>query len=297
LGLYALGEFVWNDRLTLIPGVRVDFGDRSSRNLPATAQGGDTSDTAISASLAVMYDISDSLAVFGTLATTERMPTLDELYSSGPQVASLRLDKEKAETVELGLTWQRDGLLSADDSLQVKLTGFHNDIDNLIARNATGVAGVDPYFVNLRAAQIWGAELEAAYDAERWFATLAWSKVKSRDGATGLQLSDTPAENVALTLGVKLPDQGLVIGWRGYYFDHITNYSAGATVVNANASGSAYDTHDLFASWTAQTGALAGLEVNLTVENLFDAQYRNNLALDNAPGLNAKVTIGKSVTW
>jgi hemoglobin/transferrin/lactoferrin receptor protein len=297
LGLYALGEFVQNDRLTLIPGLRVDFGDRSGRNLPASAGGADTSDTAVSASLAAMYDLTDSLSVFGSLASTQRMPTLDELYSHGPQVASLDLQKETARTVELGLTWQRQDVLANGDSLQMKLTGFHNDIDNMIARNATGAAGVDPYFVNLRSARIWGAELEAAYDADRWFAGLAWSKVKSKDGTTGLQLSDTPAENVALTLGAKIPDRGLVLGWRAQYFDAITNYSPGSTAVNASASGSAYDTHDLFVTWSPEEGALAGLEVNLTVENVFDASYRNNLALDPAPGVNAKLSVGKSLTW
>lgn len=297
LGLYALGEFVWNDRLTLIPGARIDFGDREGRNLPPTAQGAATSDTAVSVSLAAMYDLNDRLAVFGTLATTERMPTLDELYSYGPQVASLNLEKEEARTVELGLTWQQEDLIRDGDSLQLKLTGFHNDIDNMIARNATGAAGVDPFFINLRSARIWGAELEASYDAERWFGSLAWSKVKSKDGTTGLQLSDTPAENVALTIGAKMPDLGLIIGWRAQYFDNITNYSAGSTAVNASASGRAYDTHDLFVTWTAQQGPLEGLEINLSVENVFDASYRNNLALDEAPGLNAKLTLGKSLTW
>lgn len=297
LGLYALGEFVQNDRLTLIPGIRVDFGDRSGRNLPALARGADTSDSAISASLAAMYDLSESLSIFGSFASTERMPTLDELYSSGPQVASLDLEKETARTVELGLTWQGQGVLAEGDSLQMKLTGFHNDIDNMIARNSTGAAGVAPFFVNLRSARIWGAELEASYDAERWFAGLAWSKVKSKDGATGLQLSDTPAENVALTLGAKVPDRGLVIGWRAQYFDAITNHSPGSTAVNASASGSAYDTHDLFVTWSPEEGALAGLDVNLTVENVFDAAYRNNLALDPAPGVNAKLSVGKTLTW
>ncbi|MFN3280428.1 MAG: TonB-dependent receptor domain-containing protein [Tabrizicola sp.] len=297
LGLYALGEFVWNDRLTLIPGFRVDFGDRKAVGVPPSAGAADTEDTARSYSLAAMYDLSDSLSVFGTLASTQRMPTLDELYSYGPQVASLNLRKETARTVELGLAWKREGVLSEGDSLNLKLTAFHNDIDDMIVRNSTGTPGVAPYFVNLRSAQLWGGELEAAYDAERWFASLAWAKVKSKDGTTGLQLSDTPAENVALTLGWKLPEKGLTLGWRGYYFDAITNYSPGSTTVNANASAPAYDTHDLFLTWAPQQGALEGLEVNLTVENVFDATYRNNLALDNAPGMNAKLTIGKSLTW
>ncbi len=297
LGVYALGEFVWNDRLTLIPGLRVDFGTRSGLNLPASARAADTSDTAVSASLAVMFDLTDRLSVFGSFATTERMPTLDELYSSGPQVASLGLRKEKAKTVELGFAWQDEGIFGEGDSLQLKATAFHNDITDMIARNSAGAPGVDPFFVNLRSAEIWGAELEAAYDAERWFANLAWSKVKSKDGSTGRQLSDTPAENVALTLGAKFPAQGLTIGWRAMYFDAITNYSPGSTAVNASASGAAYDTHDLFVTWKPEDGALAGLEVNLTVENLFDAAYRNNLALDPAPGRNAKLTVGKSLTW
>lgn len=297
LGLYALGEFVWNDRLTLIPGIRIDMGDRSARNLPVSVQGGETSDTARSYSLAAMYDLGEQLAIFGSLASTQRMPTLDELYSYGPQVASLDLEKETARTAELGLAWKGEGILAEGDSLNLKLTGFYNDIDNMIARNSTGVAGVDPYFVNLRSARIWGAELEASYDAERWFAGLAWSKVKSKDGTTGLQLSDTPAENVALTLGAKLPDLGLVAGWRAQYFDGITNYSPGSTAVNASASGSAYDTHDLFVTWSPSEGALAGLEVNLTVENVFNATYRNNLSLDNAAGMNAKLSVGKSLTW
>lgn len=297
LGLYTLGEFVWNDRLTLIPGVRVDFGNRSGLSLPASANAADTSDRAVSTSLAMMYDLTDSLSVFGSFAATQRMPTLDELYSSGPQVASLGLKKEEAQTFELGLAWQGQGILASEDSLQVKATAFHNDITNMIARNSTGTPGVAPFFINLRSAEIWGAELEASYDAERWFAGLAWSKVKSKDGVTGLQLSDTPAENVALTLGGKLPDQGLILGWRASYFGAITNYSPGSTTVNASASGTSYDTHDLFVTWTPQNGALEGLDINLAIENVLDASYRNNLSLDAAPGRNVKLTVGKSLTW
>lgn len=101
----------------------------------------------------VMHDLSESLPVFGTLASTRRMPTLDDLYSYRPQVASLTLRKEAARTGELGL------------------------------------------------------------------------------------------------------------------------------------------------AWALQQGALEGLGVNLTVEDVFDADYRNNLTLDKAPGMNVKLAIGKSLRW
>lgn len=294
LGLYAQGELVWNHRLTLIPGIRVDFGELTPSDAASAAGARKQSETTVSPKLAAMYKFNDSWAVFGSLARTERMPTLDELFSTEaagrlPQrLPSLNLDKESADTIEMGFTFQRFDLLSEGDSFQIKATAFHNDISNLIAvtPRVTGGPAV-PYFSNINAAEIWGAELEASYDAERWFAQLAYSQVRSEDRSTGLTLADTPAENAVLTLGAKLPEQNLTIGWRASYFDEITTSSA-------TTSAPAYDTHDIFATWSPDRGALQGLEVNLAIDNVFDATYRNNLALDNAPGRTISLTLAKT---
>lgn len=291
--IYAQGEFTWNERLTMISGVRVEFGERVPLN---GAGGSKVDDTAISATLSAMYHINDSFALFGTYAQTERLPTLDEFYTTGGgQVASVNLQKEEAETVELGFTLQQEGLLSADDSLALKFTAFHNDMTNLVNRNLGAGAGT-PYYNNIAAAKIWGGELEASYDAERWYGSLAWSKVKSKNAATGAQLASTPAEMVALTLGLKLPEQNLVVGWQGYYYDKISTGAAFTVGVPALA-GKSYATHDIFVSWKPDQGAMAGLEVNLLVENVFDKEYINNLALDKGVGRNAKLTIAKNFTW
>jgi hemoglobin/transferrin/lactoferrin receptor protein len=297
VGVYAQGEFIWNDRLTLIPGLRVDFADR-------TGTAGSVSDTAVSPKLSALYKLNDSWSVFGTVARTERMPTLDELYSNdGGRQPSLDLDKEEAETVELGLAYQREGLFSDSDSFSVKATAFHSDLTNLIASNTEAPGPTTPRFINVRAAEIWGAEIEAAYDADRWFASLGYSNVRSayRDmpnpAANGLTLADTPAENLALTVGAKFPDRGLIVGWTAYYYDAITTYSVATNPAGTPTTTPAYDTHDLFVTWKPDTGALAGLEVTLTVENVFDATYRNNLATDNAAGMNAKLSVAKGFTW
>ena len=147
-----------------------------------------------------------------------------------------------------------------------------------------------PFFSNINAAELWGAEIEAAYDAERWFAQLAYSHVKSKNVATGLTLPDTPAENVVLTVGAKLPEQALTVGWRASYFDNIRTSSATTT-------GASYDTHDLFVTWSPEEGPLAGLEVNLAVDNVFDRSYRNNLATENALGRAAKLSIAKRIAF
>jgi hemoglobin/transferrin/lactoferrin receptor protein len=304
IGVYAQGEFIWNDQLTLIPGLRVDFGDRTPSATTAAAGGTGVSDQAVSPKLSALYKIGDGWGVFGTLARTERMPTLDELYSTdGGRLPSLNLQKEEATSVELGLTYQREGLWAEGDSLQLKATVFHSDLTNLIATN--GATGTVPRYLNVRAAEIWGGEVEAAYDAERWFASLGYSNVRSayRDmptaAANSLTVADTPAENVALTLGAKLPDQGLTFGWTAYYFDAITTYSVATTAAGTvtPTATPAYDTHDLFVTWKPETGVMAGMDVTLTVENVLDADYKNNLSLDRGEGMNAKLTIGKNLTW
>jgi hemoglobin/transferrin/lactoferrin receptor protein len=297
VGLYAQGEFTYGERLTIIPGLRVDMGEQTPGAAAVAAGALAQEDTAVSPKIAAMYELNDSFAIFGSVARTERMPTLDELYSSEAAGAlpartpSLNLLKEEADTVELGFTWQREGLLAEGDSLQMKVTAFHNDLTNMIATTPRVAGGpAVPYFSNIAAAELWGAEVEAAYDAERWFAQLAYSHVKSKNAATGLTLPDTPAENVVLTVGAKLPDQGLTVGWRASYFDKIRTSSATTT-------GASYDTHDVFLTWSPEEGPLAGLDVNLSVENVFDRAYRNNLSLDNAAGRTAKLSVAKRIAF
>lgn len=298
LGLYVQGEFVWDDRLTVTPGLRVDLGSLSPSAVAAANGGADKDFTALSPKIAAIYKLGGGFSVFGSLAHTERMPSLDELYQYNPtagrvpqRTASLNLKKERANTGELGFSWQGSDLLSADDSLQVKFTGFDNRMkDKISTRPATDSAPGQSYYQNIASAHIWGAELEASYDAERWFGQLAVSGIGSKDKSTGKTLADTPARNLALTLGAKLPDQHLVIGWRAQAFDGITTSS-----LSTSASG--YASHDLFVTWTPETGAFAGLSVNFAIENVFDRTYRNNLTLDNGVGRNAKLTIAKTLTW
>ncbi len=306
IGAYAQGEFVWNDRLTIIPGLRVDFAKRRPSAFTAGLGGVVVEDAAVSPKVSALYKLDDNWGVFGTLARTERIPTLDEMYSTdGGRLVSPNLEKEEANTIELGFTYKREDLFSDGDSLNLKVTGFHNDVANLIVTNTA--TGAVPRYDNARAAEIWGGEIEAAYDADRWFASVGYSNVKSayRDmpvilgnDPNGLTVADTPAQNIALTLGAKFPDRDLAVGWTAFYYDAITTNSVStATGLITPTHTPAYDTHDLFVTWKPQDGALAGIDVTLTVENVFDADYKNNLSLDRAQGMNAKLTIGKNFTW
>jgi hemoglobin/transferrin/lactoferrin receptor protein len=189
------------------------------------------------------------------------------------------------------VAFDRADVVQAGDSLTFKATLFNNDLENLIGTTPRVRGGpAVPFFSNVAEARIWGGELEGAYDSDRFFASVAYSNVRSRDRATGRTLADTPAENVALTLGTRFPDMGLEVSWRGSWYDGITTSSTAT-------SGPAYDVHDLFVTWEPTLGVLDGFEVNLAVENVFDTTYRNNLAQDNGLGRNYKITLARGFEW
>ncbi len=69
MGLYVQDEFVWADKLTIIPGVRSDFVWQSPDKRIAGAR--DVNDVALSPKIAALYDINDAVSVFGSVAHTE----------------------------------------------------------------------------------------------------------------------------------------------------------------------------------------------------------------------------------
>ena len=294
IGVYAQSEFVIGDRLTIIPGARIDFAEREAGSGVPGAE--TVTDNATALSLAALYEVTDDLSVFGSVARTERLPTLDELYSySGTKDPALDLEKEEATNIELGLTYNRDGLFTADDNLQLKLTAFRNHIDGLI----TTTPGTDTvFFRNVARAEFEGAEIEAGYEANDVFGRLALSTVRATDRDYGYTLSTAPADTVALTLGGRLPDQGLEFGWRGTFVDDITTSSRSTnTGLITSTSYDAYTIQDVFMTWRPQSGALDGFDVQLAVENLFDTDYRNNLSSDQGRGRTFKVALARTFSW
>jgi hemoglobin/transferrin/lactoferrin receptor protein len=294
VGVYAQGELILGDRLTIIPGLRADFVNRTPGPLVPGAT--ETDDVAISPKIAVLYDITDDLAVFGSWARTERLPTLDELYSSQvtptPQAPAINLEKETSESIELGLAYDRQAVFSEDDVLQLKLTAFQNDIDNLIQRSPSTVP---IYFQNIGAAEFRGVELEGSYDAPGGYVRVAYSHVRGVDADFDYTLSSTPADSLSLTLARRLPDLGLEFGWTAHVVDSIATSSRSTTTgVITTTNFAAYDVHDVFVHWTPDQGALAGTDVRLGIENVFDTTYRNNLDQENGPGRNVKLTLTRT---
>jgi hemoglobin/transferrin/lactoferrin receptor protein len=292
-GIFVQNEFVWDERLTLIAGVRGDYRELTPDG--SVGNTGPSDDTAFSPKLAAHYRFNDTLAVFGSLAHTERFPTLDELYSNDfaaptPPNFSLDLKKERSNNVEAGFALSGYDLIRAGDSLQLKTTGFYNHVTDYIERFRFGY----PQYRNTGEAQIYGAEVELAYESEYIFANAAYSVIRGENAMTGRPLNTIPADELALTLGGKLPDRDLSFGWTGRF---VAEQNRVTGLPNSRQPTSGFALHGVFASWKPQDGPLAGLETNFSVENIFDEQYKDFLSNDPGKGRTFKVSLARQFGW
>lgn len=281
IGAYIQGEFIYDDRLTIVPGVRFDFANLK----PGAGVGGNESnETLYSPKIAAHYQVNDAFAIFGSIAHTQRVPTLDELYSyDADEPNSPGLTAETATSVELGFSTSHNGIFSANDALEFKATGFWSEIEDMIARDST--VGT-PYYRNINNVEIWGLEVEGAYEADRGFARVAYSDVRGKDLATGMTPTSIPQRSLVLTVGGRVPDMGIEYGWRGSLYDDI-DYGGGN-------SYDGYTVHDLFLDWTPQQGPLEGVTFGVSLDNVANATYQNSLVGDNGPGRSIGLSITRS---
>ncbi|MDR7220297.1 TonB-dependent hemoglobin/transferrin/lactoferrin family receptor [Aminobacter aminovorans] len=304
-GVFVQNEFVWDDRLTVIPGMRLDWHKLTpddALNAPSS------DDTAFSPKIAAHYKINDTFAVFGSIAHTERFPTIDEVFSTASSsstfLPSLGLRKEQSNNFEAGFALSGFDLAQAGDSGQVKVTGFYNDVKDLIALNRPFLPGFNNKqgFTNIDQAEIYGFEIEAAYDSDYVFANAAYSYVVGKNKLTDAYLTTVAPHELALTLGGKLPDYDLSFGWKarivaGPQDAARDGTSAPVSDPTSTRFAKAFNTHDIFVTWTPQDGQLAGWEANFGVDNIFNKQYKEFLMNDDAKGRTFKVSLSKQFGW
>lgn len=302
-GVFIQDEFIWDERLTLVPGMRVDWHQLMPGATTGLAAG--DSDTAFSPKLATHYRFNDSFALFGSIAHTERFPTLDEVFSTSGSNAtfnpSLDLRKERSNNFELGFAVSGYDLLQGGDALQLKTTGFYNDVTDLISFNPAIVAGANarPGYVNVNRAQIYGFEVEAAYDSDHVFATAGYSHVVGRDAATGAHLTTVAPHELALTLGGKLPQHGLKFGWKARFVAAPQDPARRSAVPIGNSTrfAQAFNVHDVFLTWTPQEGTFRGWQAQIGIDNVFNADYKEFLHNDFAKGRTYKISLSKQFGW
>lgn len=307
-GFYVQNEFVWDERLTLIPGVRVDW--RRLTPTGSTPLSAAKDDWAFSPKLAAHYKITDSLAVFGSVAHAERFPSIDETFQTGSSSAlhdwSPDLKKERANNFELGFAVSGYDVLQSGDGIQFKATGFYNQIKDLIAFNSAAIPSGAPFpplpyipapgYVNIDSARIYGVELEAAYDSDYVFANASYTYTIGKNTRTGAYLPTVAPHEFGFTLGAKLPEQGLTAGWRSRIVADPQD-PADRTAATTGRFARAFDVHDVFVTWKPQDDRFRGWEVAGGVDNIFNAQYKEYLHNEPSKGRTFKLSLSKQFGW
>lgn len=280
-GAYAQSELTW-ERLSVNTGLRYE----RQRTEPKDTLGFAADRHAFSSiepQVAALYRLNDRWSVFGSIAFVQRMPTVDELYDGSMVTApNPDLKDEKGKNIEIGTSYRASGLFTGDDEAVLKLTLFRNHIDDMIARSGPGP---DAYYTNIERAYLHGGELEGSYAIGAWELGAGVSVVNGED-QSGTDLDTLPNDRLTLSAIWQAND-----AWR---LGARSTLAAGRDKPDGTRRAG-YGVHDIFATWTGQTGMAEGLEVHVGVDNLFNRDYTPATWLTGpAPGRNIKLSVSRS---
>tara|TARA_R110002126_G_scaffold54214_19_gene146664 strand:+ start:1299 stop:3314 length:2016 start_codon:yes stop_codon:yes gene_type:complete len=275
-GAYVQNELVLWDKLTLIPGMRVDYTELTPADNLSVSEGSEN--TAFSPKLAAHYQLNQNWGVFGSVSYTERMPVLDEVYDATS--GNLNLDPEKSFNVEGGVAASFRDIAQPNDAFTAKATVFRNDVKDLIERENTRSS-----YYNVGKAEIVGVEFEASYQSTYFFTRAAYSALRGENTEDNTDLNSIPADELVLTVGGRVPEYNVDFGWRGVM-------AAGQDKVSGSTAATpGYTVHNLFASWKPDEGVLQDSEFRFGIENILDKTYREHLSGDNGKGRTFRVTL------
>lgn len=281
-GVYVDNALAVTDAFDVTAGVRFDSYDLSADGQRSRE------DSAISPRFSASYRVNSWFQPYVSYAEAFRAPAMTEMYASGYHfpgnnfVANPDLEAEKGQTWEFGSNFKSDSLLTTGDTFRAKVAYFQNEIKDYIEQQGATVGSSETKSVNVPEAEIKGFEAELSYDTGVVFGGLAASRIRGENTQTGENLSDIPADKVAISGGYRFVDYGVELGGRANIVDRLTRISEGDEVPG-------YATFDLFVRWDA-SDTIPGLMVNAGVDNLLDRNYQT---ADNAlyePGRNVKIS-------
>ncbi|MGE0626801.1 MAG: TonB-dependent hemoglobin/transferrin/lactoferrin family receptor [Hyphomicrobiaceae bacterium] len=261
----------------------------------------------------------DWLQIFAGYSQSYRPPTVMETFINGSAhqnsvtefAPNPFLEPERARTFEIGANISADGVLTPDDSVRLKVTGFRRYIDDYIAYGrirhplTADDAVVPTYttFVNLiDRTEMRGIELEANYDARFFYVGGSATWLKSdfglryrsfqADGSPrdGYLFDDTapvvfiaPDFKLVLDAGVRLFDEKLTLGAKMIRLSETKPMFGQFAQVNNRMPG--YTTYDIYGSYKFDENAT----LRAAVTNVTDLAYVSALGSDwyAAPGRTA----------
>lgn len=265
VALYAIDEMEFGG-WTVTPAVRYET-QTIKPDEDAGAAENEYSFNALMGGVSARYEFGSGFAVFGSASYTENLPILDDLTN-----ATFIEQSEKATTYEVGVSYFGESALREGDRFAVKLNYY--DIDLRDVTSYSGVSRVERS----------GFELEASYALKSGvYADLnAHISEGSEFDSAGVESDwdDNPTDSLRLTLGRKFENE-VDVSWEMAAAKGYADESAG------------YGVHSLRATYLPQRGLLAGTEIRVGIENIFDSYYQPHLSTRPAAGRNVKLTLSR----
>jgi hemoglobin/transferrin/lactoferrin receptor protein len=110
----------------------------------------------------------------------------------------------------------------------------------------------------------------------------------------GDPVDSLPQDKVVLTVGGRLAEQNVEFGTK---ITLAADPIVAMATVPVTPKPDGWAAVDLFASWKPQDGPFAGTEAQFGIDNLFDADYRENLSMDRSKGRTFKLTLAKQFDY
>lgn len=158
-GAYMQANFQPIDALTLSAGVRYD--EYSFSGTGGVSNGVGIADSGVSPNIGATLEIIDGLELRAQYAQAFRGVQIREAFFSALYVHDGSLESEKADNLEFGISFERDGFFARG-------TWYKQNIDNFIDIEYVG-GDVWGYWRNIGDAKVEGYELEAGYATRNLF--------------------------------------------------------------------------------------------------------------------------------
>lgn len=302
VGIYAQYSIKLFDQLTLNPGVRWDY----YKTDPESDEFDDRSDDRVSPKVGVNWAPLEWASVYGSYSQGYRAPSIREMYISGTHFAlggpfnnvfvpNPDLKPESTETWEGGLRLSFDDVVMPNDAVRFNAVYYHTDAKNFIDGEVvmqffpTIILTTTP--VNVRRAEIEGAEISLSYDSDYVFFSGGYSRIRGDNETDDEPLTSIPADKLMLTVGGKIPAIDLVFG--------VTNEFAWDQhrVADETLAVDGFHIVNLFASWAPDEGLLEGFRVDAGIENVVDNDYQRYLAFEEAPGRDFRLAVSYGMSF
>ena len=305
---FVQAEIPLGSMFTLIPGVRYDEFDYDADDFD------DRDDDQVSPKIALGFQPADWVYLWADYSEAFRAPSLTELFVDGVHfeaelgpgqivvnefVPTPDLEAEEVEQYQFGARFRQDNIFDSETDFSLDLVYFDSTIDNFIDQRVIFISGpptFNPFTQTLvfpgltingnANAEIDGFEAAVSLENRRGYARLSYTALDSNNRDTGESLFSVQPDQAALSVGAYALDRQLTLGAQLIASSARNDLPADAQPTPG------WGKTDVFVRYEPNRGFLNGFDFRLTVDNLFDKDYRVHPNGIDQPGRSVRLSVG-----